>query len=238
MALDSEGNHVWNRQLDIYGRVKREFKSPLLGDDVRPFISFLYQGQYYDFETKLTYNRFRYYSSESGTYISQDPIRLLGSNPNLYAYVANNNWWVDVFGLDNFYSISTFTAPSGNTHTVYQQNNIDWDLKVNTSNGIKTNLELAQEGSAPFVIKNGEYSVVSLHHHKQDGKGTLIELSAATHQKFYGLKYLHPYLPKKHPINKVSHDNKWDADREAYWKKRAEDELNYRKTKSDCNSTK
>ena len=60
----------------------------------------LYQGQYYDFETNLAYNRFRYYSPETGGYISQDPIRLLGSNPNLYAYVANNNWWVDVFGLD------------------------------------------------------------------------------------------------------------------------------------------
>ncbi len=71
-----------------------------LGDDVRPFIPFLYQGQYYDFETNLAYNRFRYYSPETGAYISQDPIRLNGNNPNLYAYVANNNWWVDVFGLD------------------------------------------------------------------------------------------------------------------------------------------
>jgi len=28
--------------------------------------SFLYQGQYYDFETKLAYNRFRYYSPKTG----------------------------------------------------------------------------------------------------------------------------------------------------------------------------
>jgi len=99
LAIDSEGNEVWNRQLDIYGRVKREIKASSLGDDVRPFIPFLYQGQYYDFETKLAYNRFRYYSPETGAYISQDPIRLSGNNPNLYAYVKDNNWWVDVFGL-------------------------------------------------------------------------------------------------------------------------------------------
>ena len=49
---------------------------------------------------ELCFNRFRYYSPETGAYISQDPIRLLGSNPNLYAYVANNNWWLDIFGLD------------------------------------------------------------------------------------------------------------------------------------------
>ena len=100
LAVDSEGNEVWNRQLDIYGRVRKEYKHSSLGDDVRPFIPFLYQGQYYDFETKLAYNRFRYYNPETGAYISQDPIRLLGSNPNLYAYVANNNWWLDIFGLD------------------------------------------------------------------------------------------------------------------------------------------
>ena len=75
-GVDSEGNEVWNRQLDIYGRVKREIKASSLGDDVRPFIPFLYQGQYYDFETNLAYNRFRYYSPETGAYISQDPIGL------------------------------------------------------------------------------------------------------------------------------------------------------------------
>nr|WP_314290188.1 RHS repeat-associated core domain-containing protein [uncultured Capnocytophaga sp.] len=55
---------------------------------------------YYDFETKLAYNRFRYYSPETGAYISQDPIRLTGGNPTLYGYVGDNNTWIDVWGLD------------------------------------------------------------------------------------------------------------------------------------------
>ena len=101
LAIDSEGNEVWNRQLDIYGRVKREIKASSLGDDVRPFIPFLYQGQYYDFETNLAYNRFRYYSPESGMYISQDPIKLLGSTPNLYMYVKDPNITIDIWGLDS-----------------------------------------------------------------------------------------------------------------------------------------
>jgi len=41
-------------------------------------IPYLYQGQYLDIETELTYNRFRYYSPENGTYVSQDPIGLAG----------------------------------------------------------------------------------------------------------------------------------------------------------------
>ena len=66
-----------------------------LGDDVRPFIPFLYQGQYYDFETNLAYNRFRYYSPETGAYISQDPIGLASANPTLYGYVGDPNILID-----------------------------------------------------------------------------------------------------------------------------------------------
>ena len=108
LAVDSEGREVWNRQLDIYGRVKREIKASFLGDDVRPFILFLYQGQYYDFETNLAYNRFRYYSPDSGTYISQDPIGLAGGLA-FYGYVFDCNGWIDPWGLENVYVV--YQAP-------------------------------------------------------------------------------------------------------------------------------
>ena len=62
-------------------------------------IPFLYQGQYLDRETRLAYNRFRYYSPETGAYISQDPIRLEAGLTNLYAYVHDVNAWVDPWGL-------------------------------------------------------------------------------------------------------------------------------------------
>ncbi len=59
----------------------------------------VYQGQYYDEETELAYNRFRYYSLESGTYISQDPIGLHSGEYNLYSYVDDPNGLVDILGL-------------------------------------------------------------------------------------------------------------------------------------------
>ena len=62
-------------------------------------VPFLYQGQYLDTETGLAYNRFRYYSPETGAYISQDPIRLEAGLTNLYAYVQDVNAWVDPWGL-------------------------------------------------------------------------------------------------------------------------------------------
>lgn len=48
----------------------------------------------------LYYNRFRYYDSRIGNYISQDPIRLAGGNPTIYGYVKDLNSWVDSFGLE------------------------------------------------------------------------------------------------------------------------------------------
>ncbi len=58
------------------------------------------QGQYEDCETGLYYNQFRYYSPETGSYISQDPIGLAGGNPTLYGYVFDSNTQIDPLGLD------------------------------------------------------------------------------------------------------------------------------------------
>lgn len=86
----------------MYGSV-RTFAGRSLND-----CPFRYQGQYFDEETDLCYNRFRYYSPETGTYISQDPIGLAGNNPNIYAYVSDTNGWVDSLGLLNEFGIAGY----------------------------------------------------------------------------------------------------------------------------------
>ncbi|WP_304363292.1 RHS repeat-associated core domain-containing protein [Porphyromonas macacae] len=95
-AFDSKGDKIWERELDIYGKTRE-------GDS--SFIPFLYQGQYFDAETGLCYNRFRYYSPDTGSYISQDPIGLAGNNPNIYAYVSDTNNRIDLFALDELYAL-------------------------------------------------------------------------------------------------------------------------------------
>ncbi|WP_278786371.1 RHS repeat-associated core domain-containing protein [Prevotella histicola] len=47
---------------------------------------FLFQGQYYDHETELAYNRFRYYDPGLDRYISEEPIELNSSNIALHTY--------------------------------------------------------------------------------------------------------------------------------------------------------
>jgi RHS repeat-associated protein len=94
-AFDEEGDKVWSRELGIYGQTRNEFGA-------ENFISFTYLGQYQDVETGLSYNRHRYYDPNSGVYISQDPIRLIGGM-NIYAYVKDTNSWVDPLGLFDVY---------------------------------------------------------------------------------------------------------------------------------------
>ena len=69
-----------------------------VSDGLKANIPFRFQGQYYDKESGLHYNRFRYYDPEIGRFVSQDPIGLKGGE-NLYAYVNNPNQWVDILGL-------------------------------------------------------------------------------------------------------------------------------------------
>jgi RHS repeat-associated protein len=56
------------------------------------------QGQYFDEEAGLCYNRHRYFDPQICSFISQDPIGLLGGD-NVYAYAPNVWAWVDPLGL-------------------------------------------------------------------------------------------------------------------------------------------
>ena len=93
-AYNQEGELIWEREQDLYGNsrqgfAKENFRCP-----------FKYQGQYYDSEVELCYNRFRYYHPETGRYISEDPIKLLGGF-NVFAYVGDTNAWLDLLGLNS-----------------------------------------------------------------------------------------------------------------------------------------
>ncbi|MEY1391250.1 RHS repeat-associated core domain-containing protein, partial [Providencia stuartii] len=57
-----------------------------------------FQGQYFDKETGLHYNTFRYYAPDLGRFTQQDPIGLAGGL-NLYQYAPNPLTWIDPLGL-------------------------------------------------------------------------------------------------------------------------------------------
>jgi RHS repeat-associated protein len=89
---DHAGEIVWwAEHVEPYGGVLVRPGLPLELD-------LRFPGHYYDAETGLHYNRFRYYDPELGRYIQPDPEGIAGS-VNLYAYPANPLTDVDVDGL-------------------------------------------------------------------------------------------------------------------------------------------
>ncbi|WP_457409078.1 RHS repeat-associated core domain-containing protein [Pseudomonas sp. TE24901] len=85
------GEIVWSAHYRAYGEISRldvgKIDNPLR-----------FQGQYFDQESGLHYNRHRYYNPDIGRYLTPDPVKLAGGI-NAYRYVPNPTGWVDPLGL-------------------------------------------------------------------------------------------------------------------------------------------
>ncbi|MCL1124452.1 DUF6531 domain-containing protein [Shewanella surugensis] len=114
-----DGQVKWRGQQSLWGAFKQfnEQDTPLTRLDSRDeqalftpesnkqqaandpvFCDLRYQGQIFDAETGLYYNRHRYYDPDSCQYLTPDPIGMVGGNrPN--SYVNNPMEWVDPLGL-------------------------------------------------------------------------------------------------------------------------------------------
>ncbi|WP_085679622.1 MULTISPECIES: RHS repeat-associated core domain-containing protein [unclassified Pseudomonas] len=113
---DSDGKIVWQATYRSWGSVEG-----LAVSDVEQNLRF--QGQYFDGETALHYNTFRFYDANVGRFITQDPIGLTGGL-NLYHYVPNPMSWIDPWGWMPFWKPlkpdgmghHPFPRPHANTH--------------------------------------------------------------------------------------------------------------------------
>ncbi|WP_237613853.1 RHS repeat domain-containing protein, partial [Pseudomonas syringae] len=89
---DYSGEIMWSAKYRAYGNLATldisEIDNPLR-----------FQGQYFDAETGLHYNRHRYYNPGTGRFLTPDPIKLAGGLNN-YQYVPNPTGWVDPLGLN------------------------------------------------------------------------------------------------------------------------------------------
>ncbi|CAL9785681.1 hypothetical protein BACFRA24663_13040 [Bacteroides fragilis] len=145
-AYDADGNEVWSRVLDMDGNVIEETGN-------KGMVPFLFQGQYYDRETGLAYNRFRYYSPKMGMYVSQDPIGLGGGILNLYGYVSDTNISCDYFGL-------YLLIPNAPTYSgVYHIELPNGDGYVGSAINIRERLESNNHKTAKQMIETGEYTI-------------------------------------------------------------------------------
>ena len=97
-AVSDEGQQVvWRWTSDPFGNGLPEEDPD--GNGQRFTLNLRFPGQYYDEESGLHYNYFRYYDPSTGRYITSDPIGLDGGL-NTYSYVGGNPLrWIDVRGL-------------------------------------------------------------------------------------------------------------------------------------------
>jgi RHS repeat-associated protein len=117
--IDPTGNVRWQANQDAWGKEVGDQESEIR-DQVRNGINSGYveqplrfQGQYYDEETGLHYNRYRYYDPHSGRYLSQDPVGIDGG-ANLYGYAANDPVnFIDPSGLEWQFSVGVSGSIGG-----------------------------------------------------------------------------------------------------------------------------
>ena len=111
--LTEDGYIDYRQKLNLWGEAEIDGHRHYAANDSNLLkCNHRFVGQYYDDESELHYNRFRYYSPETGQYISHDPIGLLGGfNP--YGYVGIPTAFVDPLGLD-------VRNGEGRTHVTYR----------------------------------------------------------------------------------------------------------------------
>ncbi len=103
---DYSGEIVWSATYQAYGKLTsvEHFGEDLLDQPLR------FQGQYFDPETGLHYNRHRYYHPDIGRYLTPDPSKLAGGL-NAYQYTPNPTGWVDPLGLNTCPGASNCKKP-------------------------------------------------------------------------------------------------------------------------------
>jgi RHS repeat-associated protein len=112
---DERGEIVWQADYMPFGEAVISVES--VTNNLR------FPGQYYDEETGLHYNYFRYYNPTIGRYMTPDPIGFAGGI-NLYAYCLNDPLnWIDPSGL-NWLSLDWLRnalkwEPEGPLGTIY-----------------------------------------------------------------------------------------------------------------------
>ncbi|MFG2889716.1 RHS repeat-associated core domain-containing protein [Streptomyces sp. NPDC048248] len=89
--VDEIGNVAWRRRSTLGGIAT-------WAADGAAYTPLRFPGHYFDSESGLNYNFYRYYEPETGRYFSADPLGL-AADPNQYAYVSNPFAWTDPLGL-------------------------------------------------------------------------------------------------------------------------------------------
>ena len=170
---DSEGEIVWQATYRSWGAIEL-----LAINELEQNLRF--QGQYFDYETGLHYNTFRYYDPEVGRFVTQDPIGL-GGGVNFYQYAPSPVTWVDPWGLA-FKSVNFAGSPDLFPISGNQKNIVS--IQLQGSRGRDFTEAFKEAGLTKAQVKSvGKYTW----HHLDDfdpstGKGTMQLITQSAHE--------------------------------------------------------
>jgi RHS repeat-associated protein len=149
-AEDDSGSVVWQARVEPYGAAS-------IGRDAAVDVPLRFPGHYFDAETGLHYNRYRYYSPELGRYLQSDPVGIRGG-ANLYAYTNNPLKRVDLEGLNDCGDDGSSKPPPGKPP---DKEDNDFEDEERTNPGIsETPMEKALNGAILIFGDKGFRSTV------------------------------------------------------------------------------
>ncbi|RMR14847.1 RHS repeat domain-containing protein, partial [Pseudomonas syringae group genomosp. 3] len=165
---DADGQIVWQAKYRAWGAIEK-----LVVNEVEQNLRF--QGQYFDVETGLHYNTFRYYDPEIGRFTTQDPIGLAGGF-NLYQYAPSPIGWIDPWGWNCIPNKVAGTAREARAKDLYgkrygKENVLSERYLRNAEGKIAKDPLTGEARRVDFVIKNS------------DGSGTAKEITSLTADK-------------------------------------------------------
>ncbi|MDQ1038314.1 RHS repeat-associated protein [Streptomyces sp. V3I8] len=115
--VGEDGKVAWRTRATLWGRTA-------WNADATAYTPLRFPGQYYDPETGLHYNYFRYYDPDSARYLTPDPLGLAPA-PNPVAYVHNPHTGVDPLGLSPYYSEIASNGQRGPAYAVVTPQTLD-----------------------------------------------------------------------------------------------------------------
>nr|WP_237143823.1 MULTISPECIES: RHS repeat-associated core domain-containing protein [Pseudomonas] len=181
---DYSGEIMWSAKYQAYGNLAAldvsEIDNPLR-----------FQGQYFDVETGLHYNRHRYYNPSTGRFLTPDPIKLAGGL-NSYQYVPNPTGWVDPLGLSS-------ECPQKKAKSKGDIGNPSEKAKVNEG-----------EPAAPSPVPRGE-STTRVRHYTNRKGSTGIESDGVIQAQDNNRVYVEP--ANKKPLSQLDAEEKYQIGR-------------------------
>ena len=164
---------VWREQVIDNVKVSKDELQPIR-----------FQGQSFDVETGLHYNRFRYFDPDMGMFTTRDPIGLLGGN-NVFQYAPNPIGWIDPFGLANrpnngkYKSFTEHTVPANQKYASdsvqFRDANKSFRNQLDTNSSFRNKMYKKYPSLENWTDMGKRPPDLTWHHHEDVGKLKLVD---------------------------------------------------------------